>query len=107
MEGERGLVARRSRGRTYTRVVLAIGVSEKLAWGTQLILDPLPRFTQWAICFGVFRCGCCKSMGYEVPPSILASGFGSVWTACSSRRWKSRPPWFELRRLKRKVNSSR
>ena len=41
---------------------------------------------EWAIRFGVLRCSCCDSMGYEVPPSILASGFGSVWTACSRRR---------------------
>ena len=43
-------------------------------------------FHKWAIRFRVLRGVCRESLRYELPPRILASGFGSVWTACSSSR---------------------
>ncbi len=44
---------------------------------------------------------------YFGPSTIWSKVNGSVTIACSSRRKKSRPREREVRRLKRKVNSSR
>ena len=43
----------------------------------------------------------------RIPLTIAAKGTGPTATACSRSRWKSFPRWREVRRLNRKVNSSR